>query len=179
MKFLFTNSILLMLALLCFSATAWAQADASGSGRTTDREELPKNVKEMLFKMQVDQAKKDHQELLDKAEELLAITDQLEKTVELKGDLTGPDFEKLASAEKLAKKIRGELGAEGDSEDDPDMDEPKAKPTGRADGIKFLHDQTGELVDELRKTTRFTISVVAIQSANAVLRAVRFLRSGS
>jgi len=179
MKFLFTNSILLMLVLLCFSVTAWAQVDASGSGRTTDKEELPKNVKEMLFKMQVDQAKKDHQELLDKAEELLAITDQLEKTVETKGDLTGPDFDKLASAEKLAKKIRGELGAEGDSEDDPDTDEPKAKRTGRADGIKFLHDQTGELVDELRKTTRFTISVVAIQSANAVLRAVRFLRSGS
>src|SRR5215217_1788793 len=133
MKFLFTNTILVIFTLLLFSISALAQSvDASGTGRTTDKEDLPKNVKEMLFKMQVDQAKKEHRELLDRAEELLAITDQLEKTVESRGDLGGPDFEKLAAAEKLAKKIRGELGADGDSESDPDVDDLRRKPMGRA-----------------------------------------------
>jgi hypothetical protein len=31
-------------------------------------------------------------------------------------------------------------------------------------------------VDELKKTTRFSISAIAIQSSNTVLKLVRFLR---
>ena len=172
-RFVFLTFFLIMFG---GAAVATAQsADARSPLGRPDKEELPKSVQEMLFKMQVDQAKKDYQELLDRGEELLAITDQLEKTIETKGTLAANDLDKLAAAEKLAKKIRGELG--GDDDDEAAAEPPKIK--DKTDGIKYLRKQAGDLMDELKKTTRFSISVVAIQSSNAVLRLVRFLRTGN
>jgi len=40
----------------------------------------------------------------------------------------------------------------------------------------LTRDATKHLVDELKKTSRYTVSVIAIQSSNSVLRLVRFLR---
>ena len=55
------------------------------------------------------------------------------------------------------------------SEDNP-------KPSNLEEGFKYLQSTTTKLVDELKKTTRFSISVVAIQTSNNVLKLVRFLR---
>jgi hypothetical protein len=41
-----------------------------------------------------------------------------------------------------------------------------------------LQNNTVKLVDELRKTTRYSVSVVAVESSNLLLKVVRFLRFG-
>ena len=138
------------------------------------REPPPKNVLEMLSKMQVEQAKKEHKELLERGEELLNLTAQLEQAIEVKGDISQPDLVKLDQAEKLVKKIRGDLGGD---DDDGDPAAEVLRPAARAEGIKSLRQRAVALVDELKKTSRFTISVVAIQSSNTVLRLVRLLKS--
>jgi hypothetical protein len=178
MKFLGVKYLVLVLFVLCFVSLAAAQSadDRGNFGRPGEKDELPSSVKETLFKMQVDEAKKEHQELLDRAQELVAITDELEKSVEINGNIASTDIGKLAAAEKLAKKIRGGLGG-GDDDEESDVNEQK--PKDRADGIKLLRREAGDLMEELKKSSRFTISVVAIQSSNAVLRVVRFLRTGN
>lgn len=178
MKFLDVKYLVLILFVLCCVSLASAQSadDRGNFGRPGEKEELPSSVKETLFKMQVDEAKKEHQELLDHALELVAITDELEKSLESNGNLASTDAEKLAAAEKLAKKIRGELGGD---DDDGELDVNEPKPKDRVDGIKLLRREAGDLMEELKKTSRFMISVVAIQSSNAVLRVVRFLRTGN
>ena len=45
-----------------------------------------------------------------------------------------------------------------------------------AEAVKSLRAMTVSMYDELKKTSRFTISAAAIESTNALLRITRFLR---
>ncbi|HTK36848.1 MAG TPA: hypothetical protein VL325_00020 [Pyrinomonadaceae bacterium] len=159
--------------MLFSAAAAQAQAGADGGpifGRPRDPE--PKSVQEMLFKMQIDKAKKDYDEMLERGEQALNISMEIEKSYEKTGTLTQDDREKLDDVEKLVKKIRGELGGGDDEKSESDADGPKDV----VSGVKYLAKSTADLVDELKKTTRFSISAAAIQSSNTVLGALRFLR---
>jgi hypothetical protein len=129
-----------------------------------------------MKKMQIDQAKKDYEEMLDRGQQALKISEEVERDYSAKSQLTRADLDKLDDLEKLIKKIRGELGG-GDS-DDSDTDDSKEdrSPDTPADAIKALGSLTTKLVDELKKTSRFGISAVAIESSNAVLKVVKFLR---
>jgi hypothetical protein len=117
--------------------------------------------------------------MLDRGEEALRLASQLETAFEQNKNLTPQDRAKLQSLENVVEKIRNELGG-GDDEGIDDgnhmkpVDEPK--PSTLEEGFKYLHSTTLKLVDELKKTTRFTISAIAIQSSNSVLRLVKFLR---
>jgi len=44
--------------------------------------------------------------------------------------------------------------------------------------FKILQTSTGKLVGELKKTSRYSVSVVAIQSSNAFLKIIKFIRFG-
>ncbi len=81
------------------------------------------------------------------------------------------DQKKIDRLEKLAKKIRRELGA-----NDSDDTEDDEKPSSMREAFKTLQASTGKLVDELKKTTRYSISVVAVQSSNAFLKVIKFIR---
>ena len=139
-------------------------------------EDRPKSLKETLDKMRIEQEKKEYKEMLGRGDEALKITEELEKTVEKNGKLTDRDMAKVASVEKLVKKIRSELGG---ADDDGDDEDKPAVPTGKLtalDAVKSLKTSTASLIDELQKTTRFSISAAAIQSTNTVLRIARYLR---
>ena len=106
---------------------------------------------------------------------MLKLSEELEKAFSTSGSLTIDQRTKLDGIEKLVKKIRGELGgAETDERDS--TDELDLPPSNQADAISKLPKLANRLVDELKKTTRFSISAAAIESSNAVLRVVRFLR---
>ncbi|MEP6850935.1 MAG: hypothetical protein ABI999_18905 [Acidobacteriota bacterium] len=124
----------------------------------------------MLFKMRMERDKKDFQEMLDRGEQVSKLTERLEKSVESHHALTTDDKQTIDDVEKLVKKIRGELGGSDDDEDDVE------KPVDVVTGVKYLRDSTSKLLDELKKSTRFTISAAAIQSSNAVLKTIRFLQ---
>jgi hypothetical protein len=67
------------------------------------------------------------------------------------------------------KKIRNELGTN-------DNDEVEEKPLSVLGALKTLQTSTVKLVDELKKNTRYSISVIAVESSNALLNLVKFLR---
>ena len=66
-----------------------------------------------------------------------------------------------------------------DKEDDEsDDDDDKDKPSSMSEAIQALQKNTTALLDEIKKTTRHSISAAAIQSSNTVLKIVKFLRFG-
>jgi|SRR4029079_2457701 len=165
-----------ILAVVSLALAISAQdADSNQPGVQSKPDDRPKSVREMMQRMRIDQEKKDHQEMIDRGEEALKISEQLEQSFGQRSTLTRNDRERLDSLEKLVKKIRGELGGD-DEEDDADKGDAPRQPRSPADGLKALQDLTGKLLDELKKTSRFGISAAAIQSSNAVLKVVRFLR---
>lgn len=153
-------------------AAAGQVADTNGPpnfGRNDDRDS-PRNVKEMLFKMQMEKEKKEFQAMLDRGEEAAKLTEQVSRSFESHKSLTDDDRQKIVEVEKLVKKIRSELG--GSDDDDDDAIE---KPSDVVTGVQYLRNSATKLLLELKNSSRFTISAAAIQSSNAVLKVVRFL----
>ena len=142
------------------------------------------NVCEQLDKLRIEQNKKEFQTMIERGDEALKISEELEKAVATNPKLNLKERTKLESLEKIVKKIRTELGGDDDDENRYNGSSPaqKAEPS-RADAakdvvtaIRSLKESTVQLVLELKKTTRFTISAAAIHTTNAVLRLTRILK---
>ncbi len=162
-----------------------AQSDAStSSGRTPAKETLPKNIQETLDKHKIEQAKKDHDEMIERGEEALKLSEELEKSVENNNKLSSQDQAKLVRLEKITKKIRKELG--GDDDDEAVIEETKEssgevpaieeKMSPLSSAIKRLQTTATKLLNELKKTSRFSVSVIAIQSSNSLLKILKFIK---
>ena len=163
--------------LMCGPRSASAQADPFNRDPRRERDEDAKIIKDMLAKQQSEREKKEHEELLKRAEDALEISDQLEKALQDGGQLDSAEEKKLAELEKVVKKIRDELG--GDDDEEADKEAAATGPKDLKDVFVALRKSTIQLVDEVKKTTRFSISAAAIQSSNTVLRLVRLLRFGN
>lgn len=133
---------------------------------------------EMLARQRLAKSRKDHAEMLKRGEEAHGLAVRLEETFEARQSLTNEDLKTLDQLEKLVGRIRRDLGGDSDGGSvlDDDSDEDQLSSVGAS--ISFLRESTSKLLDELKKTSRFTISAVAIQSTNAVIRIARFLRLG-
>ena len=176
------------IALLLLGGAAFVQAQSDGVPDASVRapgqrrnEDTPFGLKDMMAKQKVEREKKDHEEMLERGDEALRLTKQLEASYAATGTLSSSDRAKLDSLERVVTKIRKELGASEASEDSEaaplgiqGVEDPK--PSTMDEAFKYLQTSTVKLVDELKKSTRFTISVIAIQSSNSVLKIVRFLR---
>lgn len=170
MKFRIFQFIFSSLTIIFASVFVNAQADASTPSGRPKQEDLPKNVKETLKKYEIERSKKDHEKMLENGEEAVRLSEELSASFEKTNQLSPEDVEKLERIEKLVKKIRSELG--GDDEEEAE----KAKPSNLETAIKTLRKTTASLLEELKKTTRYSISAIAIQSSNSLLDIVRFLR---
>src|SRR6476469_9818295 len=119
------RSILVTLfAIACGTFTVLAQeADSRIPGAKSSDPDQPKNMREMQVKMQIDQAKKEYDEMLDRGQQALKLSEELEKSFSEKPTLTRSEIGKLDELEKVVKKIRGELG--GGEGDDSEADDPE------------------------------------------------------
>lgn len=159
-----------LLLIIFASQFVGAQMDASTPSGKPKQEDLPKTVQETLKKYEIERRKKDHEEMLANGEEAVRLSEELANSFEKTNQLSSKDVEKLARIEKLVKKIRNKLG--GDDEEIKDEN----KPSTMESAIKALRKTTVGLFNELKKTTRYSISAVAIQSSNSLLDIVRLLR---
>lgn len=160
------------LAAVCANAQIDAP-DASGRSSANNKEDFPKGIKESLAKSRIEREKKDYEELIQNGEEVVKLSETLEKSFAESNTLSTEDQKKLDRLEKLAKKIRKELGAS-----DADDTEDEVRLSSMRNAFQTLQSKTGDLVKELKKTTRYSISVVAVQSSNALLKIVKFIRFG-
>lgn len=178
-----TSRLLQFGILLLFTATAFsavsAQTDASNDGFRRDPQmDPPKNFREMVARQRLAKDKKQHEEMIERAERALAISEQLGSSYGKNNQFSEADLKKLGELEVIVNKIRKELGGDdgddgGDEESAPVVSE---NPSSTHDAFEYLQENAATLIDELKKTTRYTVSVVAIQSSNTVLKMVRFLR---
>lgn len=170
----------ILLTLVCGAFTAvFAQIDASTpNGRgSQQKEELPKNIKETLAKQRIEKEKKDHEELVKRTEEAVKLSQELEKSFTDANQLSSEDLKKLERLEKLVKKIRTELGADDETGEEEKADD-NPRPSTMVGAFKTLQTNAVKLFDEIKKSTRYSISVIAIQSSNALLKIVKFIRFG-
>lgn len=148
----------------------------SSSGRRQPEPDLPKSIAENLFKLQIKQSVKEHAELLERADEALLLAEKIDYSLEKNGKFTSTDLENLERLEKVAVKIRKELGGDSDGEDDEKLAKEISQNPDMTDAFRYLKSSTETLVSELKKTSRHSISVVAIQASNSVIKVARFLR---
>ena len=178
MRIGFSTICFSILMLLLCGTSVFSQIDASTPSGRPQKEDLPKNIKETLAKQRIDREKKDYQELLRRSEEAVKISSELEESFTIAKRITSEDEKKLDRLEKLVKKIRSELGADDDGELESAEKENSEKPSTMDSAFKSLQTTAEQLLDELKKSTRYSVSVVAIQTSNALLKLVKFIRFG-
>ncbi len=127
-----------------------------------------KMFERMLSERRAKERKKDFEELIQRTEEAKALSEKLEKSLLEHQKVTATDAADLKSLEKLVSKILDEMGG-----DDDDAEKPKK--LSFQDAVKFLRSATVDLADEIQKTSRFSISVAAIKTSNALLGTIKFL----
>lgn len=171
---------LLVAFLACFfHAEAAAQSADNRSPLTSPADEdengRPKSIRETIERMRIEKEKKEFDEMIGRGEEAVRISEELEKALERDGKLATEQLTKVAAVEKLVKKIRSELGGDDDDEKNAESAKPDAGSSSR-EIVRNLRSTAVKLLEELKKTSRFTVSAAAIQASNSVLRIARFLR---
>lgn len=132
------------------------------------------SVREMVQKQRAAKMRKEHEEMLKRGEEAMELVGELDQSIESTGGLTKADREKLERLEKLASRIRKDLGGDSDGTDRFEAEEKP--PVDVRQGFIALKESTEKLVKEINRTSRFTISAAAIQTSNAVIKFARFLK---
>lgn len=182
MKFNFTIYVLLLVAVIAAaSVDTFAQGTPASepfpnSSRRETENELPNKISENLVKLQIKQSVKDHEELLERGDEALLLTEKIDYSLEKNGKFTPVDMENLERLEKVVIKIRKELGGDSDGEADDKLAKEVSRNPDLIDGFHSLKTSTEKLVAELKTTSRHSISAVAIQTSNTVIKIARFLR---
>jgi len=170
----FTRIIFTLFFFIGAVVFASAQSDATTRNGNAPKEELPLGIKESLAKQRIAREKKDFADLLSRGEEAVKLSNDLEKSFTQNNQLSAEDKKKIDRLEKIVKKIRNEIGAD----DDAEITEVDNKPLSVLTALKALQNNTAKLMGELKKSTRYSISVVAVESSNLLLKVVRFLRLG-
>lgn len=165
--------------MLCGVIAFGQQADGRNplfpGGDDPDR---PKGIKESLEKMRIAKEKKEYDEMLARGEEAVKVSTEVKNSYTQTGSLSDNDIQKVAKIEKLVKKIRDELGGDDDDNatNDPTAEASEPSPTNTSGAIDALKARADALYEQLKKTTRFTISTAAIVSSNALLKVAKFLK---
>lgn len=164
--------------ILTGSVFVLAQAEDRFPDEHSRRREMPPpaSVREMLDRMRIDKEKKEYDEMLARGEEVIKLANELEKSFgDRGGQLSEADRAMLQSIEKDVKKIRNGLGGNDDADDKTAENEDTSAGLTIGSAVSSLKSTSAALLEELKQSTRFSISVPAIEASNATLKLARFL----
>lgn len=143
--------------------------------RSSRPEDPPQGVRDMLIRMQIEKAKKDFDEMLDRGDRAAKLSRQIESAIAKNSRVSPADREKLQALEKLTREVLNDLGG-----DEDDLLEESSAVIANNDPVataKELNAAVTLMVAELKQMTRFTVSASAIESSGAVLRIARVLNA--
>jgi hypothetical protein len=126
---------------------------------------------EMRAKREIEATNKAHKENLNRARNLVSLSESLVRAFEDKNQLDREDMKKLEKAEKLVKSIRE---AAGGSDFDVDLDKP---PANLSSALSRLSELSESLKNRVEKTPKRVISTAIIDEANVLLELIRTVRS--
>ncbi len=166
--------LVLALSAVALSAQTAGNDPWPSAGRTRPDDDS-RFVKEMLAKQQTTREKREYEALVERGEAALKLSTELETTFRKKSQLSETERKKLEDFEKLVSRIRKDLGGADDGEAEVGFKEKEA-PKDVREGFVYLKRSTEQLVSEIKRSTRFSVSVLAIESSNTLIRLARFLR---
>lgn len=137
-------------------------------------EDMPKSLEERMFRLRSQKRKKEHEQLIKRGEDATKLIEKLEKSFQKNRSLSAVEMKELESLENIVVRIRKGLGGNDDRTDDTDIIGSPLPTIEKI--ISTLKETTFLLFDELKKTSRFSISAVAIQTSNSAIKLIRFLR---
>ncbi|MER3431439.1 MAG: hypothetical protein C4324_10425 [Blastocatellia bacterium] len=150
----------------------WDPFPSPNGRRQRDDDQI---IRELMAKQQSEREKKEYAQLVERAELVEKLTAEIKKSLDTNGDFSAKDNEKFAEIQRLILKIRDGLG--GSDDEDPEAKDSIRQPKSKLEAFRSLLDNVGLLQSEIKKSTRYSISVTAIERANSVLRLLKFLRS--
>ena len=126
---------------------------------------------EMRAKREIEETNKAHKENLNRARNLVSLSESLVKAFEEKHQLDREDIKKLEKAEKLVKSIREAAGgSDGDIE-------VETRPADLRSALCKLSELSESLKKRVEKTPKRVISTAIIDEANVLLELIRTVRS--
>ena len=145
--------------------------DASNSD-IDSQQQLSSIEEEMRAKRQIEASDKAHKENVNRARNLVSLSESLVSAYKANNHLGREDLKKLERAEKLVKKIRDDAGG-SDPETDPKEEHPKDLPTA----LERMHELADSLRERVEKTPKHVVSAAIIDEANVLLELIRIVRS--
>lgn len=125
---------------------------------------------EFRIKRSIKLAQKQHQENINRANELSCLGAEIGAAFKQKNHLDREDFKKIDKLEKLAKSIRS---AAGGSDDATEAEKP---PADLNVAVSEMAKLTSSLKTEVEKTPRRVVSAAVIDHANVLLELIRRIR---
>lgn len=165
--------IILILVVSPTAVEAQASADQSiNSSPTQDRGDsfLGNPAAEMRERAAIKHAEEAHEETLERADESARLGSELRSAYEQHRALGREELKKLERMEKLARKIRGQIGG---SEGDEALEDP---PRALTDAFTRLAESSENLRQCVSKTSRHVVSTTIIERANELIELIRHIR---
>jgi len=126
---------------------------------------------EMKSRMEIERANKEHQKLVDSAKQMGELSAEVAKSFKETSKLDSQELKKLASIEKLARKILSDSGGEQTN----DKWESEEKLT-LAEAVDRLNTASADVAASISKGTRFVVSAVVISNSNEVIHLAQYIR---
>jgi hypothetical protein len=143
---------------------------ADKSSPSEDRSPLTTFEEELRAKRAIKLAEKEHQENLNRANEISQLGKELKDAVKSRPILDRDNVKRVDRLEKLTKKIRGEAGGEDDEV--KIIDRPSDIPAA----VSQIAAAAELLAKDVQNTPRQVVSAAVIDRANVLLELVRILR---
>jgi len=164
------RSAAFVVGLFLASALPTFAQGAIPTGSPGGPDKLEPIVEEMRIKRLISHAQKEHQQNVQRAEQLSCLGAEIGTTFKQKHELGRDDLKKLDKLEKLTKSIRGAAGGSDDASKTEDM------PTDLPAVISKMTELADALREEVKKTPRQVISATVIDRANVLLELIRRAR---
>jgi hypothetical protein len=136
-----------------------------------DEQDATRLPDDMRIKMAIARADEEHKKIVEDAEKLSKLADEIAKGYGEHKRLSSDDFKKLGNIEKLAKRVLTHAGGE--------EVEPKTDPTENMllpQAIDMLNSTAANIRKEMTAETRFVVSATVIANSNEVISLCRFIK---
>jgi hypothetical protein len=170
-RFWFLAIFILLFASAATAQNPRAEVRPPASKYPDDGQEVSHLPDDMRAKMAIARAEEDHKKVLEDVEKLSNLSDEIAKGYGERKQLSADDVRKLATIEKLAKRVLTQSGGE---EVDQKSDSIEHMPL--ADAIDLLSTTVANIRKEMTTETRFVVSAVVIANSNEVIGLSRFIR---
>lgn len=137
--------------------------------RSKEDKDSPHMPDEMLKKMEIAREEIEYKKVLDDVDKLNELSAALAKGYDEHKNISADDVKKLGTIEKLAKRVHGYAGGEGDPENPTD-------PSTLAEAIEKLNMNAADIKKDMKAETRFVVSASVIAKTNEMIRLARFIR---